>query len=40
MFIRDYALNAMMDCADAFFYACDGVSGKDFDAVWIWCMGA
>lgn len=40
MFIRDYSLNTMIACADAFFYACDGVAAKDYDAVWLWCMGA
>lgn len=40
MFIRDYALNVMIDCADTFYFACDGVAANDFDAVWLWCMGA
>lgn len=37
MFIRDYSLNVMIDCNDAYFYACPD---RDFESLVIWCMGA
>lgn len=40
MFIRDYSLNTMVDCDDRFFNAGLEVFGRDYDALWLWCMGA
>lgn len=38
MFIRDYSLNVMSECHDEFFNA--RLDPDDYDAAWLWCMGA
>jgi hypothetical protein len=37
LFLRDYSLNTMCEMSDFFFNAC---TGRDFDALSVWCLGA
>lgn len=40
MFIRDYSLNTMVDCDNRFFDTGIAILGRDYDALWLWCMGS
>lgn len=40
MFIRDYSINTMADCSDAFWEAGVAMYGNDWDALTVWSLGA